>query len=276
MVLEFEVVEIVFNFFFNSTKCFGCSRRVFLQGRATQEYECKNCELLNIYYWKSLISLPQTHHCGNPNYCQTCVTNNKNLIKFKIQRPSKEPENLFCSQCLHNQNIQLSLLNQVPEEYDIAEYKKTIEKRHPICCALCKPKIKLKLAKKESWLKQHLFYERLKNSQKLLLSDHKINTGLNILDKINFMNDNIIFITIGLHLILFLFPSIDFNHIMYIHTTTLLLLLPCTFTPNLEHFISSALTIVQQIISFKILAEFNTNQSQILNILSILLCFWVF
>lgn len=143
-------------FFFRRIHCHFCgARSPHAKGSGIPEFQCTACEAHNFLD-------PKGNILDTP-YAAAAPTNDKPHKPFQsfTRDPTTDParghqaHQVFCNQCLQNQQIyNESLANYLPDEDhpQYAEYeealprwKKALEERYPQICVACAPKAQLKI-----------------------------------------------------------------------------------------------------------------------------------
>jgi hypothetical protein len=143
------------------TFCFGCGSLYILKDSST--WTCNDCGTINKYDRKTNHSYPKIHDCINTDYCDFCVSNNRKTLKYTRKRQiNSKTFSDFCSTCLHNQKVVITLLsNDPPKNSSYRLFKQKILQRHPIVCQACSLKVNMHLDKLNINFKKEALNSRL-------------------------------------------------------------------------------------------------------------------
>ncbi|KAK9718094.1 hypothetical protein K7432_005755 [Basidiobolus ranarum] len=149
--------------------CFYCNNVHIFNGSSKKNprnWYCDVCESQNVTNEKGEIvdDVPQMHFSSM----------NKTSGSARVRNPPPEKEQTFCSECVNNQNLVISLLGSyIPAdddpdfEYAMATfdtYRKRIEANYPVVCSECEEKVTSELNQKNYQMKARVFGEALKTS----------------------------------------------------------------------------------------------------------------
>lgn len=141
---------------FGRLSCHGCGKRS-KWAKGTREFQCDNCAYAN-YFDSKGEPVDPPHGVANPHTQPALVQ--KAFRTFTQPQDSEAPtrgDGIFCGRCLNNQRFYTEAVsNYLPDEdhprYQefedkLDEFKADMEKKYPLLCKTCAPRVQQKIHK---------------------------------------------------------------------------------------------------------------------------------